>query len=80
MSALIGFITLSFKLGGPHILGYEWGKEDVRESLLFLFCFLEDEKKGSPMCTVLVYIREFWEGLRGVFIAQKMLERVIMPS
>lgn len=38
---------------------------------MVLFYFLEDEKKGSPMCTVLVYIREFWKGARGIFIAQK---------
>lgn len=49
----------------------------MKESLIFS---LEGEKKGSPMCTVLVYIREFWEGMKGVFIAQKMLERVIMTK
>lgn len=33
------------------------------------------------MCTALVssvYIMEFWEGLKGILIVQKMMERVIM--
>lgn len=35
------------------------------------------------MCTALflsIYIMEFWEGLRGILIVQKMMEKVIMTD